>query len=194
MYTGNVYVKEQGAKEEIRIPFTFSIDPKDYKRIDGLEIINSTFSPNGDHVLDDNLINYYLVAPVDDVTLHANLVTKERVTYQGIIHQAKNATPGYKPFKWNGTKADGTPLADGLYQIEAVASNSGGETKQTVAVFLDRTAPKLTYEVDQENLVIKGKVDDILLDWMSESGWIAPGIPVRMQYEINGNGVWTRHS
>lgn len=58
------------------------------------------------------------------------------------------------------------------------------------AVFLDRTAPKLTYEVDQENLVIKGKVDDILLDWMSESGWIAPGIPVRMQYEINGNGVW----
>ena len=41
------------------------------------------------HVLDDNLINYYLVAPVDDVTLHANLVTKERVTYQGIIHQAK---------------------------------------------------------------------------------------------------------
>ncbi|CKE00168.1 subtilisin-like serine proteases [Streptococcus pneumoniae] len=190
VYTGNVYVKEQGAKEEIRIPFTFSIDPKDYKRIDGLEIINSTFSPNGDHVLDDNLINYYLVAPVDDVTLHANLVTKERVTYQGIIHQAKNATPGYKPFKWNGTKADGTPLADGLYQIEAVASNSGGETKQTAAVFLDRTAPKLTYEVDQENLVIKGKVDDILLDWMSESGWIAPGIPVRMQYEINGNGVW----
>ncbi|EHL77337.1 hypothetical protein HMPREF1014_00506 [Bacillus sp. 7_6_55CFAA_CT2] len=190
VYTGNVYVKEQGAKEEIRIPFTFSIDPKDYKRIDGLEIINSTFSPNGDHVLDDNLINYYLVAPVDDVTLHANLVTKERVTYQGIIHQAKNATPGYKPFKWNGTKADGTPLADGLYQIEAVASNSGGETKQTAAVFLDRTAPKLTHEVDQENLVIRGKVDDILLDWMSESGWIAPGIPVRMQYEINGNGVW----
>ncbi|MGU3443368.1 S8 family peptidase [Bacillus cereus] len=190
VYTGNVYVKEQGAKEEIRIPFTFSIDPKDYKRIDGLEIINSTFSPNGDHVLDDNLINYYLVAPVDDVTLHANLVTKERVTYQGIIHQAKNATPGYKPFKWNGTKADGTLLADGLYQIEAVASNSGGETKQTAAVFLDRTAPKLTHEVDQENLVIRGKVDDILLDWMSESGWIAPGIPVRMQYEINGNGVW----
>ncbi|MBR9659401.1 S8 family peptidase [Bacillus cereus] len=190
VYTGNVYVKEHGAKEEIRIPFTFSIDPKDYKRIDGLEIINSTFSPNSDHVLDDNLINYYLVAPVDDVTLHANLVTKERVTYQGIIHQAKNATPGYKPFKWNGTKADGTPLADGLYQIEAVASNSGGETKQTAAVFLDRTAPKLTHEIDQENLVIRGKVDDILLDWMSESGWIAPGIPVRMQYEINENGVW----
>ena len=105
---------------------------------------------------------------MDDVTLHANLVTKERVTYQGIIHQAKNATPGYKPFKWNGTKADGTPLADGLYQIEAVASNSA-EKQNKQAVFLDRTAPKLTYEVDQENLVIKGKVDDILLDWMSES-------------------------
>ncbi len=190
VYTGNVYVKEQGKNEETRIPFTFSIDPKDYKRIDGLEIINSTFSPNGDQILDDNLINYYLVAPVDDVTLHANLVTKERVTYQGIIHQAKNETAGYKPFKWNGTKTDGTPLADGLYQIEAVASNSGGETKQTAAVFLDRTAPKLTYEVDQENLVITGKVDDILLDWMTESGWVAPGIPVRMQYEINGNGVW----
>ncbi|PKJ57076.1 S8 family serine peptidase [Bacillus sp. SN10] len=190
VYTGNVYIKEQGTKEETRIPFTFSIDPKDYKRIDGLEIINSTFSPNGDHILDDNLINYYLVAPVDDVTLHANLVTKERVTYQGIIHQAKNETAGYKPFKWDGTKADGTPLADGLYQIEAVASNSGGETKQTAAVFLDRTAPKLTYEIDQENLVITGKVDDILLDWMTESGWVAPGIPVRLQYEINGNGVW----
>ena len=190
VYTGNVYIKEQGKKEETRIPFTFSIDPKDYKRIDGLEIINSTFSPNGDQILDDNLINYYLVAPVDDVTLHANLVTKERVTYQGIIHQAKNETAGYKPFKWDGTKADGTPLADGLYQIEAVASNSGGETKQTAAVFLDRTAPKLTYEIDQENLVITGKVDDILLDWMTESGWVAPGIPVRLQYEINGNGVW----
>ncbi|MES5844803.1 MULTISPECIES: S8 family serine peptidase [unclassified Bacillus cereus group] len=190
VYTGNVYIKEQGKKEETRIPFTFSIDPKDYKRIDGLEIINSTFSPNGDQILDDNLINYYLVAPVDDVTLHANLVTKERVTYQGIIHQAKNETAGYKPFKWNGTKADGTPLADGLYQIEAVASNSGGETKQTAAVFLDRTAPKLTYEIDQENLVITGKMDDILLDWMTESGWVAPGIPVRLQYEINGNGVW----
>ena len=49
-------------------------------------------------------------------------------------------------------------LADGLYQIEAVASNSGGETKQTAAVFLDRTAPKLTYEVDQENLVIEEKL------------------------------------
>lgn len=99
-----MYIKEQGKKEETRIPFTFNIDPKDYKRIDGLEIINSTFSPNGDQILDDNLINYYLVAPVDDVTLHANLVTKERVTYQGIIHQAKNETAGYKPFKWNGTK------------------------------------------------------------------------------------------
>ncbi|TKI95302.1 peptidase S8, partial [Bacillus wiedmannii] len=190
VYTGNVYVKEQGSKNEIRIPFTFSIDPKDYKRIDGLEIINSTFSPNGDNILDDNLINYYLVAPVEDVTLHANLVTKERVTYQGMIYQGKNETAGYKPFKWNGTKIDGSPLADGLYQIEAVASNSGGETKQTAAVFIDRTAPKLTHEVDQENLVIRGKVDDILLDWMTESGWVAPGIPVRLQYEINGNGVW----
>ena len=190
VYTGNLYVKEQGKTEEMRIPFTFSIDPKDYKRIDGLEIINSTFSPNGDNILDDNLINYYLVAPVEDVTLHANLVTKERVTYQGMIYQGKNETAGYKPFKWNGTKIDGSPLADGLYQIEAVASNSGGETKQTAAVFIDRTAPKLTHEVDQENLVIRGKVDDILLDWMTESGWVAPGIPVRMQYEINGNGMW----
>ena len=190
VYTGNVYVKEQGAKEEIRIPFTFSIDPKDYKRIDGLEIVNSTFSPNGDNILDNNLINYYLVSPVEDVTLHANLVTKERVTYEGIIYEGKNETAGYKPFKWNGTKVDGSPLADGLYQIEAVASNSGGETKQTAAVFIDRTAPKLTHEVDQENLVIRGKVDDILLDWMTESGWVAPGIPVRLQYEINGNGVW----
>ncbi|SCC61314.1 S8 family serine peptidase [Bacillus wiedmannii] len=190
VYTGNLYVKEQGKTEEMRIPFTFSIDPKDYKRIDGLEIINSTFSPNGDNILDDNLINYYLVAPVEDVTLHANLVTKERVTYQGMIYQGKNETAGYKPFKWNGTKTDGSPLADGLYQIEAVASNSGGETKQTAAVFIDRTAPKLTHEVDQENLVIRGKVDDILLDWMTESGWVAPGIPVRMQYEINGNGMW----
>ncbi|PEI73036.1 peptidase S8 [Bacillus wiedmannii] len=190
VYTGNLYVKEQGKTEEMRIPFTFSIDPKDYKRIDGLEIINSTFSPNGDNILDDNLINYYLVAPVEDVTLHANLLTKERVTYQGMIYQGKNETAGYKPFKWNGTKIDGSPLADGLYQIEAVASNSGGETKQTAAVFIDRTAPKLTHEVDQENLVIRGKVDDILLDWMTESGWVAPGIPVRMQYEINGNGMW----
>ena len=57
--------------------------------------------------------------------------------------------------------------------IEAVASNSGGETKQTAAVFIDRTAPKLTHEVDQENLVIRGKVDDILLNWMTESGWVA---------------------
>ena len=64
------------------------------------------------------------------------------------------------------------------------------EKQNKHAVFLDRTAPKLTHEVDQENLVIRGKVDDILLDWMSESGWIAPGIPVRMQYEINGNCVW----
>ena len=84
-----MYIKEQGKKEETRIPFTFSIDPKDYKRIDGLEIINSTFSPNGDQILDDNLINYYLVAPVDDVTLHANLVTKERVTYQGLSIKLK---------------------------------------------------------------------------------------------------------
>ena len=57
-------------------------------------------------------------------------------------------------------------------------------------MYFDRTAPKLTYEIDQENLVITGKVDDILLDWMTESGWVAPGIPVRLQYEINGNGVW----
>ncbi|PEN20282.1 serine protease, partial [Bacillus wiedmannii] len=53
VYTGNVYVKEQGKTEEIRIPFTFSIDPKEYKRIDGLEIVNSTFSPNNDQILDD---------------------------------------------------------------------------------------------------------------------------------------------
>lgn len=25
---------------------------------------------------------------------------------------------------------------------------------------------------------------------MTESGWIAPGLPVTMQYEINGNGTW----
>ena len=73
---------------------------------------------------------------MDDVTLHVNLVTKERVTYQGIIHQAKNETAGYKPFKWNGTKADGTPLADGLYQIEAVASNSGGKQNKQLLYFL----------------------------------------------------------
>ena len=66
--------------------------------------MNSTFSPNGDNILDDNLINYYLVSPVEDVTLHANLVTKERVTYEGIIYEGKNETAGYKPFKWNGTK------------------------------------------------------------------------------------------
>lgn len=174
----------------MRIPFTFSIDPKEYKRIDGLEIVNSTFSPNNDRILDDNLINYYLVTPVEDVTFHANLITKDRVTYKGIVHQSKNETPGYKSFKWNGTKTDGSPLPDGLYQIEAVASNSGGETKQTGAVFVDRTAPKLSPEVDQENLVIRGKVDDILLDWMTESGWVAPGHPVTIQYEINGNGVW----
>lgn len=185
VYTGNVYVKEQGKTEEIRIPFTFSIDPKEYKRIDGLEIVNSTFSPNNDQILDDNLINYYLVTPVEDVTFHANLITKDRVTYQG-----KNETPGYKSFKWNGTKVGGSPLPDGLYQIEAVASNSGGETKQIGAVFVDRTAPKLTHEVDQENLIIRGKVTDILLDWMTESGWIAPGHPVTIQYEINGNGTW----
>lgn len=77
VYTGNVYVKEQGKTEEIRIPFTFSIDPKEYKRIDGLEIVNSTFSPNNDQILDDNLINYYLVTPVEDVTFHANLITKD---------------------------------------------------------------------------------------------------------------------
>ncbi|MEN1934862.1 S8 family serine peptidase [Paenibacillus sp. 102] len=190
VYTGNVYVKERGSNEEIRIPFTFSIDPKDYKRIDGLEVVNSTFSPNGDTILDDNLIHYYLATPVDHVTLHANLITKDRVTYQGIIYEGKNETAGYKPLKWSGTKADGSQLPDGLYQIEAVASNSGGETKQTAAVFIDRNAPKLSAEVDQENLVIKGKVDDILLDWMTESGWIAPGLPVTMQYEINGNGAW----
>ncbi|PDZ68803.1 peptidase S8 [Bacillus cereus] len=190
VYTGNLYVKEQGKTEEVRIPFTFSIDPKEYKRIDGLEIVNSTFSPNNDKILDDNLINYYLVTPVEDIAFHANLITKDRVTYQGTVYQGKNETPGYKSFKWNGTRTDGSPLPDGLYQIEAVASNSGGETKQTGAVFVDRTAPKLTHEVDQENLIIRGKVDDILLDWMTESGWIAPGIPVRMQYEINGNGVW----
>lgn len=57
-------------------------------------------------------------------------------------------------------------------------------------MFIDRTAPKLTYEVDQENLVIRGKVDDILLEWMTESGWVAPGVPVRMKYEINENGIW----
>ncbi|HHY2672855.1 S8 family serine peptidase [Bacillus toyonensis] len=190
VYTGNVYVKEQGKTEEIRIPFTFSIDPKEYKRIDGLEIVNSTFSPNNDQILDDNLINYYLVTPVEDVTFHANLITKDRVTYQGIVYQGKNETPGYKSFKWNGTKVGGSPLPDGLYQIEAVASNSGGETKQIGAVFVDRTAPKLTHEVDQENLIIRGKVTDILLDWMTESGWIAPGHPVTIQYEINGNGTW----
>ncbi|MED3481155.1 S8 family serine peptidase [Bacillus toyonensis] len=95
-----------------------------------------------------------------------------------------------KSFKWNGTKVGGSPLSDGLYQIEAVASNSGGETKQTGAVFVDRTAPKLTHEVDQENLIIRGKVTDILLDWMTESGWVAPGHPVTIQYEINGNGTW----
>ncbi|MCU5300836.1 S8 family serine peptidase [Bacillus toyonensis] len=190
VYTGNVYVKEQGKTEEVRIPFTFSIDPKEYKRIDGLEIVNSTFSPNNDQILDDNLINYYLVTPVEDVTFHANLITKDRVTYQGIIYQGKNETPGYKSFKWNGTKVGGSPLPDGLYQIEAVASNSGGETKQTGAVFVDRTAPKLTHEVDQENLIIRGKVTDILLDWMTESGWVAPGHPVTIQYEINGNGTW----
>lgn len=190
VYTGNVYVKEQGKTEEIRIPFTFSIDPKEYKRIDGLEIVNSTFSPNNDQILDDNLINYYLVTPVEDVTFHANLITKDRVTYQGIVYQGKNETPGYKSFKWNGTKVGGSPLPDGLYQIEAVASNSGGETKQTGAVFVDRTAPKLTHEVDQENLIIRGKVTDILLDWMTESGWVAPGHPVTIQYEINGNGTW----
>jgi len=190
VYTGNLYVKEQGKTEEVRIPFTFSIDPKEYKRIDGLEIVNSTFSPNNDKILDDNLINYYLVTPVEDIAFHANLITKDRVTYQGMVYQGKSETPGYKSFKWNGTKTDGSPLPDGLYQIEAVASNSGGETKQTGAVFIDRTAPKLTHEIDQENLIIRGNVDDILLDWMTESGWIAPGIPVRMQYEINGNGIW----
>ncbi|EOO19163.1 hypothetical protein IG9_02007 [Bacillus cereus HuA2-9] len=57
-------------------------------------------------------------------------------------------------------------------------------------MFVDRTAPKLSSEVDQENLIIRGKVDDILLDWMTESGWVAPGHPVTIQYEINGNGVW----
>lgn len=57
-------------------------------------------------------------------------------------------------------------------------------------MFIDRTTPKLSAEVDRENLVIKGKVDDILLDWMTESCWIAPGLPVTMQYEINGNGAW----
>ncbi|MES5864759.1 S8 family serine peptidase [Bacillus cereus group sp. RP32] len=190
VYTGNLYVKDQGTKEEMRIPFTFSIDPKEYKRIDGVEIVNSTFSPNNDKILDDNLINYYLVTPVEDIAFHANLITKDRVTYQGMVYQGKNETPGYKSFKWNGTRTDGSPLPDGLYQIEAVASTFGGETKQTGAVFIDRTAPKLTHEIDQENLVIRGKVDDILLDWMTESGWVAPGIPVRMQYEINGNGMW----
>ena len=89
MYTGNVYVKEQGAKEEIEFHLHLVSIPKDYKRIDGLEIVNSTFSPNGDNILDNNLINYYLVSPVEDVTLHANLVTKERVTYEGIIYEGK---------------------------------------------------------------------------------------------------------
>ncbi|CAM4136256.1 peptidase S8 [Bacillus manliponensis] len=190
VYTGALYVKERGSDYEIRIPFTFSVDPKDYKRIDGLEIINSTFSPNGDDILDDNLIHYHLLSAVDDVTLHANLVTKEHVSYEGIIYQGQNESPGYKPFKWNGTRANGTELPDGLYQIEAVASNTGGETKQTGAVFIDRHAPQLSAEVDNENLFIKGKVDDILLDWMTESGWIAPGLPVTMKYKINGNGIW----
>ena len=73
----------------MRIPFTFSIDPKEYKRIDGLEIVNSTFSPNNDKILDDNLINYYLVTPVEDIAFHANLITKDRVTYQGTVYQGK---------------------------------------------------------------------------------------------------------
>ena len=71
---------------------------------------------------------------MDDVTLHANLVMKERVTYQGIIHQAKNATPGYKPFKWNGTKADGTPLADGYIK-----------SKQLLLILAEKQNKQLLY-------------------------------------------------
>lgn len=49
---------------------------------------------------------------------------------------------------------------------------------------------KLSTNVNDENLLLKGKADDILLDWMTESGWIAPCLPVIIKYEINGNGIW----
>jgi hypothetical protein len=105
----------------------------------------AVLSPNGDGVGDMQALSYKVGRPS---TAKVSLIGPDRTTR--VIDEGAKA-PGVQRLSWDGTKADGSPAAEGQWRFSVSATDEGGQTTAADRFFsLDRTlgglsvAPALT--------------------------------------------------
>lgn len=190
VYTGYLYLKE--GNNESKVPFTFSIDPQSYNRVNYLSTSDLIFSPNGDRVEESTTLSYY----VPTVAKHLNIYLKDIESSKtlGIIHQEENIGSGWHGSKWKGTMLNQTAVPEGIYELQAVAADDEVESSSSTLVLIDKTAPTIKANVNQEGKKIGIEIEDYLIQFdvlFKMLGLVQDDI-VKVEYQLEGTQSWVR--
>ncbi|MDQ0416198.1 minor extracellular serine protease Vpr [Croceifilum oryzae] len=184
VYSGYLYLTD--GKEEQKVPFTFSIDPASYNRVNYLGVSDLIFSPNGDGKEESTTLSYYVPTVAKHLNFYLrNLDDESKVS---LIHQEENVGSGWHGMKWTGNAVDKKAVPEGIYEMQAVASDDEVESATAALVLVDKTAPVITANLNEEASKIDLKIEDFLMqyNYFFKMFGLAQDDLVKVEYILEG--------
>jgi hypothetical protein len=114
-----------------------------YVEVSEISVKPAAFSPNGDGTNDSTVVSFTTTGTADSAQLYVDVIDSSEDTVAVLADGGKFAM-GPAEFTWDGTDSSGSPVAEGTYVFEIVASADNYTTPPySASVRLDVTPPRV---------------------------------------------------
>ncbi|MDR6226778.1 S8 family serine peptidase [Desmospora profundinema] len=173
-YTGTLYLKD--GSREIKVPFQALIDPKGYPLLEMLSLSEWVISPNGDNILDETVLSYYLPVSPDELTITLHREVDGKADYT--IYRAKQPNHGAIDWVWDGKDIKGKTVKDGNYDIRVTATYLGRKGEAFSSIVVDTTPPQIRLNKQTDKPRLSGLVKEDNLE--------------RLHWQLEGEKKWKK--